>query len=233
MKTQSLVTLTLLLLSACGTISTSDEQPEVGTAGGAKSAKALTDPQMEPTSYGPMGKAAAQNNANPAETDSAPDTQAPAGTVGATGPQGPQGIAGVNGTNGVDGKDGAVGPQGPQGVSGPQGPMGPVGPQGPKGEIGGLNPSLIYQVQFTEDSTPDPGGTNLAGADAFCHDGDVVMSGGCSLEPGDSNNALTGSNVLAFSVPISGDRKGWYCSFQKQPTQYLRATAYAICLAAQ
>ncbi|MDY6910789.1 MAG: hypothetical protein SVM79_00290 [Chloroflexota bacterium] len=78
------------------------------------------------------------------------------GAEGIQGPTGPQGIQGPEGPQGETGASAAQGPAGPTGPAGPEGPQGPEGPTGIAGEQGppgenGL--SLIWQGEWSADTT--------------------------------------------------------------------------------
>lgn len=83
------------------------------------------------------------------------------------GRRGPVGCAGAPGPAGV------VGPAAPQGTRGPSGPVGPQGPSGP-----GL--SDLYYVEADGTAPPSSPGT----ATAHCNPGDIVISGGGSVDTG-------------------------------------------------
>jgi Collagen triple helix repeat (20 copies) len=87
-------------------------------------------------------------------------------------------LRGQRGPRGLQGAPGATGVQGPMGSRGPAGSTGPAGPQGPPGP----GVSDLHYVQATGTAPPqDPnGGTALA----VCPPGEIVVSGGGSVDTG-------------------------------------------------
>jgi hypothetical protein len=87
-----------------------------------------------------------------------------------------KGQRGLIGPTGPTGPAGAVGPAGPAGARGPAGSIGPSGPQGPAG------PGLadLHYVQAVGTAPPSSPGT----ATAECPPGEVVLSGGGSVDTG-------------------------------------------------
>ena len=86
------------------------------------------------------------------------------------GRRGPAGRTGAPGPAGITGPAGAAGAQGPAGSIGPAGPQGPAGP--------GL--SNLYYVEAEGTAPPSSPGT----ATAQCDPGDIVISGGGSVDTG-------------------------------------------------
>jgi hypothetical protein len=86
--------------------------------------------------------------------------------------RGQRGLRGLRGAPGVIGAQGPIGPRGPAGSTGPAGPQGPAGP----------GVSDLHYVQAVGTAPPqDPdGGTALA----VCPPGEIVISGGGSVDTG-------------------------------------------------
>jgi hypothetical protein len=90
-----------------------------------------------------------------------------------------QALRGRRGPVGRTGAPGPAGGVGPAGAAGPQGPPGSIGPAGPQGPAGpGL--SDLYYVEAEGTAPPSGPGT----ATAQCDPGDIVVSGGGSVDTG-------------------------------------------------
>ena len=95
------------------------------------------------------------------------------------------GSAGNDGAQGPAGNDGAPGLQGLKGDTGAQGPQGSAGPAGPQGPAGPANiASKIYTVNL-DGLSLSPSQTRAFFA--ACNPGDTVLSGGYSLDSGDTS----------------------------------------------
>lgn len=146
-------------------------------------------------------------------------------------------------TSGEDGLDGTalpgpagpMGPTGPAGVAGPRGDMGPAGPTGPKGDQGDRGPAgmlsgeKLYVAYHNE--VINWNGT----ATAACAEGDIAISGSCSL-PKDVGAAHISSAPSQASPRDDGTghynlSHAWGCTMtgigSSRPTLVI---AIAVCL---
>lgn len=139
-------------LEIVGTVATTAELPDPGTATGAY----LVGPDIYLVIDG------AWTNGGPFRGEQGP--AGPQGPQGATGPKGDTGATGATGATGPEGAPGSQGPQGPQGPAGATGSQGPTGPQGPVGP--GLN--IIGELASTAELPP----TGTSGA-AYLIDGEL------------------------------------------------------------
>ena len=160
-----------------------------------------------------------------------PGPQGPQGEVGPQGPQGEQGPqgypgqAGSQGAKGEDGERGETGPQGPMGIQGPQGLAGQPGSKGDKGEPGaGVALNKMYYVTSDNWKLADAA-KNMFDA-AYCNDGDMIISGGCSV----LSNAY--DRVSDFGAGYSPDsaRWGWTCTGYGTAGSGSGIQAWAVCL---
>ena len=97
------------------------------------------------------------------------------GATGMTGQAGEDGMDGLQGPRGFNGSDGTDGLPGPRGFNGTDGMQGPPGPNQ-------LNSSKLYIINgptLVADPLPPP---DLLTSNANCSDGDVVVSGGFSVQ---------------------------------------------------
>jgi hypothetical protein len=126
------------------------------------------------------------------------------------GNRGPRGVAGLRGPQGLAG---ATGPAGAVGPPGPQGPSGPSGPQGPAGP--GL--SDLYYVLATGTAPPSSPGTAVA----QCDPGDIVISGGGSVNTG---------RIYATRATGSFPYDGWLVgAYNESTTATATIEAVALC----
>jgi hypothetical protein len=187
-----------------------------GPAGGQPGPQGQPGPPGGAGQQGERGLTGATGGTGPAST--VPGPQGPMGfngtngVNGTQGPQGERGPMGFNGTNGVNGTQGPQGERGPMGINGTNAVNGTQGPAGPNQ----INSSKLYTVNgplLVAD--PFPPQDSLT-SDAECHEGDVVISGGYSIQDASGNlnpfvrmGGLTtqplanfegwSTNILAFS----------------------------------
>jgi Collagen triple helix repeat (20 copies) len=113
---------------------------------------------------------------------------------------------------GLAGPEGPQGPAGLQGLTGPQGLQGPAGPQGAQGPAGPTGMEVTYVQENTRMLLGEPFGT----VEAYCHRGDVVISGGCDIDAGDPQWVLQKTLPL-FNVVSPEDPRnivdGWSCTY--------------------
>jgi hypothetical protein len=141
----------------------------------------------------------------PAGPEGPAGTQGPKGNPGDQGPMGPQGVQGPKGSDGPQGQVGPVGPQGPAGSMGPQGAQGVAGPQGPAGVI---KSSGLYRVLDSVYVTT----SGSFGLTAACHDGDILLTGGCRSSSGNANVRLITDSAIQSSTSLDLPAS-WECTF--------------------
>ena len=122
---------------------------------------------------------------------------------------------------------GPTGPQGPEGAKGPkgdQGDVGPEGPEGPQGLPGIAGVAIDTDSQFF--SNIPPGGSISISSDV-CQQGEVLISGGCSLNT--SNFSLVQSRPDAFDPAIAK----WRCDAVNHSSVVAGSTlrVFVICAA--
>lgn len=103
----------------------------------------------------------------------------------------------------------------------PEGLTGPRGPQGSRGLPGVSVPQTIrtYHVDLDSEPVEEPGTSAVV---VYCHDGDTVISGGCSMTDAD-----TGRMILAEPI-YNPTQEGWQCEAVVGPRHTVHAVA--ICL---
>ena len=149
-------------------------QGEIGQTG-ATGAQGPLGPQGPPGPAG--GQPGPQGPQGPAGM---PGPQGERGLTGATGMQGPLGEDGMDGAQGARGFNGTQGPQGEPGINGINGTQGPPGPlQIPSSKLYIVNGPLLV-------ADPFPPQDSLT-SNAECMDGDIVVSGGYSIQDSSGN----------------------------------------------
>ena len=130
-------------------------------------------------------------------------TQDPAGPPGATGATGPQGIQGI---------PGLIGPNGTQGIQGPRGFNGTDGVNGTQGppRLNRIDPTDLYLVEGTVNSTVVGGGLSSTSSRAMCNPGDTIFIGCYFI----SNSGLI-DNISDFPAIPTSNFNGWEASIDE------------------